>query len=117
MLGAYIAFYLVAAAVMPWWVAFIVAVALTGLFGIGLERVAYSPLRDSPRLSLLISSIGASFFIESLSTVIFGGRPKSFASIPLFDTVVKLGPVSVLSVSLIIPRLHPDQPRHTSLRR
>jgi len=103
MLGAYIAFYLVASAVMPWWVAFIVAIALTGLFGIGLERVAYSPLRDSPRLSLLISSIGASFFLESLGVVVFGGRPKSFASIPLFDTVVQLGPVSVLSVSLIIP--------------
>jgi len=103
MLGAYFAFYLIATAVMPWWVAFIVAIGLTSLFGIGLERLAYRPLRDSPRISLMISAIGASFLIENLGVVIFGGRPKSFASIPLFDTVLNLGPISVLSVSLFIP--------------
>ena len=103
MLGAYFAFYLIATAVMPWWVAFIVAIGLTSLFGIGLERLAYRPLRDSPRISLMISAIGASFLIENLGIVIFGGRPKSFASIPLFDTVVNIGPISVLSVSLFIP--------------
>jgi branched-chain amino acid transport system permease protein len=103
MLGAYIAFYLVASLALPWWIAFIVAIGFTGLFGILLERVAYRPLRDSPRISLMISAIGASFLIENLGVVIFGGRPKSFASIPLFDTVVQFGSVSVLSVSLFIP--------------
>jgi branched-chain amino acid transport system permease protein len=103
MLGSYAAFYLIAAAIMPWWVAIIVAIALTALFGVGLERVAYRPLRDSPRISLMISAIGASFFLESLGVVIFGGRPKSFPSLPLFDTVVTFGSVSVLSVSLFIP--------------
>ncbi|HOX31413.1 MAG TPA: branched-chain amino acid ABC transporter permease [Spirochaetales bacterium] len=103
MLGAYIAFYAVSAAAMPWWAAFAVAIGLTGLFGIGLERVAYRPLRDSPKISIMISAIGASFLIENLGVVVFGGRPKSFASIPLFDTVVHFGSVSVLSVSLFIP--------------
>jgi branched-chain amino acid transport system permease protein len=103
MLGGYAAFYLIAAAIMPWWVAIIVAIALTSLFGVGLERVAYRPLRDSPRISLMISAIGASFLLESLGVVIFGGRPKSFPSLPLFDTVVNIGSVSVLSVSLFIP--------------
>lgn len=51
----------------------------------------------------MISAIGASFLIENLGIVIFGGRPKSFPSIPLFDTVVRFGPVSVVSVSLFIP--------------
>src|SRR5512142_3211765 len=78
MLGSYVAFYLIVAAIMPWWVAFIVAIGLTALFGIGLERVAYRPLRDSPRISLMISAIGASFLIENLGVVIFSGRPKSF---------------------------------------
>jgi branched-chain amino acid transport system permease protein len=103
MLGAYLAFYLVASFAMPWWVAFIVAIGLTGLFGMGLERVAYRPLRDSPKISIMISAIGASFLLENLGTVVFGGRPKSFPSIPLFDTVVNIGSVSVLSVSLFIP--------------
>ena len=103
MLGSYFAFYLVVSLALPWWVAFIVAIGLTGLFGIGLERVAYRPLRDSPKISVMISAIGASFLLENLGTVIFGGRPKSFPSVPLFNTVVKLGSVSALSVSLFIP--------------
>ncbi len=103
MLGAYVAFYGVASFALPWWIAFIVAIGLTGLFGILLERIAYRPLRDSPRISLMISAIGASFLIENLGVVIFGGRPKSFPSIPLFDTVLNFGSVSVLSVSLFIP--------------
>ena len=103
MLGAYFAFYAVTALAMPWWVAFVVALALTAAFGMGLERVAYRPLRDSPKISVMISAIGASFLIENVGIVLFGGRPKSFPSIPLFDTVVHFGSVSMLSVSLFIP--------------
>ncbi len=103
MLGAYFAFYAVTALAMPWWVAFVVALALTAAFGMGLERVAYRPLRDSPKISVMISAIGASFLIENVGIVLFGGRPKSFPSIPLFDTVVRFGSVSMLSVSLFIP--------------
>lgn len=103
MLGAYFAFYLTTSIALPWGAAFIVALGLTALFGMGLERVAYRPLRDSPKISIMISAIGASFLIENLGVVIFGGRPKSFPSIPLFDTVIHFGSVSVLSVSLFIP--------------
>jgi len=103
MLGAYFAFYAVTALAMPWGIAFIVALGLTALFGMGLERVAYRPLRDSPKISVMISAIGASFLIENVGIVVFGGRPKSFPSIPLFDTVVHFGSVSMLSVSLFIP--------------
>jgi branched-chain amino acid transport system permease protein len=103
MLGAYFAFYAITSLAMPWWIAFVVAIGLTAIFGIGLERMAYRPLRDSPKISVMISAIGASFLIENLGVVIFGGRPKSFPSIPLFDTVVRMGGVSVLSVSLFIP--------------
>ena len=103
MLGGYFAFYLIGSAFMPWWVALLVAIALSALFGMALERVAYRPLRDSPRISLMISAIGASFLIENLCVVLFSGRPKSFPSIHLLDTVVSFGSVSVLSVSLVIP--------------
>ncbi len=103
MIGSYVAFYAITAAAMPWWVAFIVAIGLTGVFGVGLERLAYRPLRDSPKISIMVSAIGASFLIENLGVVIFGGRPKSFPSIKLFDTVLHFGDVSILSVSAFIP--------------
>ena len=103
MLGAYMAFYAITALALPWGVAFIVAIGLTGILGMLLERAAYRPLRDSPKISVMISAIGASFLIENVGIVVFGGRPKSFPSIALFDTVVRFGSVSVLSVSLFIP--------------
>ena len=106
MLGGYVAFYVITIFFMPWWVGFIVALGLTGIFGIGLERVAYRPLRHSPRISIMISAIGASFLLQNLATVIFGGRPKGFPVPDFFNKVVKLGTaVSVVNVSLIIPVL------------
>ncbi len=103
MLGSYVAFYAITTFMLPWWAAFVIAIGLTGVFGIFLERIAYRPLRDSPKISVMVSAIGASFLIENLGVVFFGGRPKSFPSIPLFDTVINFGSVSVLSVSLFIP--------------
>ena len=103
MLGGYIAFYSVSLFFMPWPAAFVVALGLTGIFGVGLERVAYRPLRNSPRISIMISAIGASFLMQNLAIVIFGGRPKPFPVPQLFDKVVMMGQVSVMNVSLIIP--------------
>jgi branched-chain amino acid transport system permease protein len=103
MLGAYLAFYGAGVFLLPWWGSVVLAIGLTTLFGIGLEKVAYRPLRDSPRISLMVSAIGASFLIESLGTVVFGGRPKGVQVPDLLNTVVTVGGVSALSVSLLIP--------------
>ncbi|MDR0497334.1 MAG: branched-chain amino acid ABC transporter permease [Treponema sp.] len=103
MLGGYIAFYAVTLFFMPWGAAYIVALGLTGIFGIGLERVAYRPLRNSPKISIMISAIGASFLMQNLAIVIFGGRPKGFQVPELFNKVLIIGHVSVMNVSLIIP--------------
>ena len=103
MLGGYIAFYAVTLFLMPWWAAYIVALGLTGIFGVAVERAAYRPLRNSPRISIMISAIGVSFLMQNLGVLIFGGRPKSFAVPPLFDKVLVIGEVSVMSVSLFIP--------------
>jgi branched-chain amino acid transport system permease protein len=103
MLGGYIAFYCITVFFMPWWVAFVVAFLLTGAFGIGLERVAYKPLRDSPKISIMISAIGASFLLENLATVLFGGRPKGFVAPKFFTDIVHVGPAQVVLISLLVP--------------
>lgn len=105
MLGAYLAFYCVGMFLLPWWATFLVAVILTAAFGVALERVAYRPLRDSPRISVMISAIGASFLIENVAIVLFGGRPKGVAIPGVMDVRLSLGGVSVMSVSLVIPAL------------
>jgi branched-chain amino acid transport system permease protein len=105
MLGGYVAYYGMIMFVLPWWASFLIAFILTGLFGIGLERLAYRPLRNSPKISIMISAIGASFLIQNLATVIFGGRPKGFLAPVLFSQVVRIGHISVVAVSLFIPVL------------
>ncbi len=105
MLGAYLAFYSVATFMLPWWAAFLVAIAVTAAFGVVLERVAYRPLRDSPRISVMISAIGASFLIENVAIVAFGGRPKGVEVPGVLDVKLTLAGVSVMSVSVVIPVL------------
>jgi branched-chain amino acid transport system permease protein len=105
MLGAYLAFYSVATFLLPWWAAFLVAIVVTAAFGVLLERVAYRPLRDSPRISVMISAIGASFLIENVGIVVFGGRPKGVAVPDVMNVKLSAGGVSVMSVSLVIPIL------------
>lgn len=47
-------------------VVLIVTACLTGMMGMGIERVAYRPLRNSPRLIPLITAIGISFILQDL---------------------------------------------------
>jgi len=103
MLGSYIAFYAVTFFFLPWGIAYIVALGLTGIFGVAVERFAYRPLRNSPRISIMISAIGVSFLMQNLGILVFGGRPKNFEVPPVFDTVLRFGEVSLVSVSLFIP--------------
>ncbi|WP_036224352.1 branched-chain amino acid ABC transporter permease [Mesoaciditoga lauensis] len=84
MWGVYFALYTVIALSMPWWLGFLVGIALAGLLGFTVEKVAYRPLRNAPRISALITAIGISFFLESLAVVVFGGIPKSFNIYPKF---------------------------------
>lgn len=105
MLGGYFAFYALTTFLMPWWVGFIVAIGITAVFGMSIERVAYKPLRDSPKVSVLISAIGVSFLIESLGVVIFGGVQKAFPIPELFGQVVVFGNVSIVSVNFFIPAI------------
>jgi branched-chain amino acid transport system permease protein len=64
---------------------------------------AYRPLRDSPRISVMISAIGASFLIENVAIVLFGGRPKGVSVPDVLDVRMSLGQVSLQSVSVVIP--------------
>ncbi len=59
-------------------VAFLAACAFCGVYGFSLERVAYRPLRYSPRLSPLISALGMSIFLQNFVMVTQGTRDKVF---------------------------------------
>jgi len=105
MMGCYFAFFGAAVFSMPWWLSAAVAMALTALLGVLIDRGAYVPVRNAPRISALITAIGVSFLLENLGLVVFGGRPKSFTDyIPDFISQVHtVEGVRILGHSIYTP--------------
>jgi branched-chain amino acid transport system permease protein len=105
MVAAYAAIYAVTLLSLPWQISFPLVMVLTGLFGVLLDRVAYKPLRDAPRISLLISAIGASFLLENLAIVLIGGVPKGFPRPEAFATVIDLWGLRIQVLTVYTPIL------------
>src|SRR5437660_4407397 len=57
------------------------AMVLCGAVGFTIERLAYRPLRGSPRINSLITAIGVSFFLEYGGQLVFGPDPKFFPTL------------------------------------
>lgn len=62
MVGAFAAFYAANTLELSVPFAFLFAIVISTLIGILTDKVAYKPLREAPRISLLITAIGVSFF-------------------------------------------------------
>lgn len=103
MFSLYFAFYGVVLLGMPWYLSFVAAILMTVILGIVIETAAYRPLRDAPKISILISAIGVSFLLESVAVVIFGGRPKAFPTPDLFTAMVKVGNIKIQRLTFVIP--------------
>ncbi|MGD2124503.1 MAG: branched-chain amino acid ABC transporter permease [Desulfobacteraceae bacterium] len=56
----------------------IVAMAASGLLGMAVERFAYRPLRQAPRMNLLLSALGVSIFLQNLVLNFQGAKPRFF---------------------------------------
>jgi branched-chain amino acid transport system permease protein len=110
MLGAFAGFYLApkVATVLPMpsiWSGLAVmgiSMAICAVIGIVIERLAYHPLRRSPKLTVLITAIGVSLFLEYTGQFVFGAAPKKFPEILPVYSVAKLGGLSLNSNQLIV---------------
>lgn len=81
MFGAYVGMIAVMNFNMPIYLAFIIAMAVTALFGVIIERVAYKPLRKSSRTAALITAIGVSFLIQNGVLMIMGANIYAFPQV------------------------------------
>ena len=95
MVGAYVGYYLsrkMAGREPSFVSAFLVmlgAMAACAILGLVIERLAYRPVRRASRLTLLITAIGVSLFLENGGQLVFGPDPKFFPSLaPHFDFLV-----------------------------
>jgi len=80
MVGAYLAYALVAFAGVPIYAAMLISMALCATLGVVIERVAYRPLRNAPRLSPLITSIAVSLFLQATILLTFGADVRTFST-------------------------------------
>jgi branched-chain amino acid transport system permease protein len=60
---------------------FLVAMALCAVAGVAIERLAYRPLRDQPRLAALITAIAVSMLLEYGGQAVFGPTPRPFPAL------------------------------------
>ena len=99
MIGAYVVFYAMTSFSLPPLAAVLLAVIACTLLGALIEKIAYTPLRDAPRLSLLITAIGVSFLLENGAQLVFGAGAKNVPS--FIDGGVQIGGVYLSYVSVV----------------
>lgn len=92
-------------AVMPWPIAIVVVILGTIFLGVGIERVAYKPLRSAPRMSIMISAIGVSYLLQNLATYLFSALPQAYPAIPLLKQPIIIGELRSSLVTFLTPIL------------
>lgn len=123
MVGAYVGFF-----VIQWFggpmaltipvplllvIMFVLAGGGVGALGVAIERFAYRPLRDAPRIAPLITALGVSFFLENAALLLWGASPRLYNTPDFisFNTGIHIGWLNIdivrimvigLSVSLMI---------------
>lgn len=88
---------------LPWYLSIPVVILLTVALGLLMERCAYRPLREAPRMSIMISAIGVSFLLENFATYLFTGVPMGFPTIPFLTQIIMFGEISMQMVTIVTP--------------
>lgn len=101
MLGAYFGFFATTNLGMSFIPAIIFAMICAALVGIIIERIAYKPMRNAPRIAILITAIGVSFLLEYGMMLIVSPQPRTFPAV-FEPTVYHFGPLVANSQQLVI---------------
>ena len=100
MVGAFFSFMIATFAKLPFIPTLLLSMLGVGLLGVGIERVAYKPLRNAPRVSAIITALGVGIFLENL-TLVFFPYPQSVPSL-LPNVTWTIGGVTISSLQIII---------------
>jgi len=102
MAGAFVGLMMVTVFKMNIFLALILAMAFCMVLGVVVERIAYRPLRNSSRLSALISAIGVSIFLSTLALLIFGANAQGYPTGTFPVAQVHIGPAEISTLQLLI---------------
>lgn len=93
------------ATVLPLWVSVILVLIITVVLGCTIERVAYRPLRSAPRMSIMISAIGVSYFLQNMALYITGGLTRTYPTIEWLQKNITIMGASTKMVTIVTPVL------------
>jgi branched-chain amino acid transport system permease protein len=83
---------------------FLAAGLSAGLLGVAIERFAYRPLRDAPRIAPLITALGMSFFLQSTALLLFSADVRNMDSAELISpsTGIHAGPLDISLIRILV---------------
>lgn len=99
MVGAFVTYYAMSSYGMPVLVAVLVSTVVCTVLGVVIERLAYKPLREASSLSVLITAIGVSYFLQNAAMLVFGTDTKIFPNV--LSGSLKIGGLSIPYLTLI----------------
>lgn len=107
MVGAFIGYYLILQLNLGILATIILAMLLTGVLGVVVDQVAYRPLRNSPRISALITAIGVSYLLRNGMIAMIGADTKSFLQafeeVPSFvSRVFMIGNIRITMMQILL---------------
>jgi branched-chain amino acid transport system permease protein len=103
MVGVYLAYYAITAFHLSLPVAMVLSMAGCTLLGVTIERIAYRPLRKSPRITALITAIGVSLFLEYFCSLKFVFGPNYLSFPRPFEVVTwEWGMIVLSNIQVII---------------
>lgn len=103
MVGAFLGYFGMASLGMPFVPTAIFAIVGAAVLGVLIDKIAYKPLRNAPKISLLITAIGVSFFLENIFNVLFGGVPKPFPVPAAMEELIHFNGLVFSVAALLVP--------------
>jgi branched-chain amino acid transport system permease protein len=103
MVGAFLGYTFMAVFELSFPVTMMLSVTIAALLGVLMDKIAYKPLREAPKISLLITAIGISFFLENTFTVFAGGTPRAFPVPEYMEKIFDVSGVVFSVASITVP--------------
>ena len=99
MVGAFVAYFALSSFGLPAIVALILSVVACTVLGIVVEKLAYKPLRGASSLSVLITAIGVSYFLQNAAMLMWGTDTKIFPTV--LEGSLTIGELSIPYLTLL----------------
>src|SRR5690349_18919828 len=83
---------------------FVCAMLVSGTLGVMIERFAYRPLRNAPRIAPLISALGVSFFLQNSALLLFTADIRTYDTPEMisFSSGIHWGPLNISLVRILV---------------